>query len=88
MESLLTELFIVFVIRTWRRAWASRPGRLLLASTVAVAALALAIPFLPGAEIMGFVPLPLPLVAALLAVTALYVAASEMAKRWFAGTMK
>ncbi|MCF3933747.1 magnesium-translocating P-type ATPase [Acuticoccus sp. M5D2P5] len=88
VESTLTALLIVYVIRTWRPAWASQPGRLLSASTAAVAAFALAIPYLPGADLMGFVPLPWPLVMSLLAVTALYVAASEMAKWWFADMMR
>jgi magnesium-transporting ATPase (P-type) len=80
--SLLTELAVLLVLRTHAPAWRSRPGRWLAAATVAVAVLALALPYLaPVAGLLGFVPLPL--LAALLGVVAAYVAATEAAKRWF-----
>ena len=56
---------------------------MLLWLTVAVAALALAIPVLPGAALFGFVALPVPVMAGLVAITVAYVAASEVTKRWF-----
>jgi len=83
VESLLTELAIVLVVRTQLPLQRSRPGRLLWITTLLVAALALAIPYLPGASWFDFVPLPGPIVAALLAITAAYAAASELAKRRF-----
>jgi P-type Mg2+ transporter len=43
---------------TRRPFYRSRPGRVLLVSTLALIALTLAIPFLPGAAVLGFVPLP------------------------------
>lgn len=82
--SLLTELMVVLVLRTRRPAFGSRPGLLLLASTLAVAGLAVAIPYVGWlAGPLGFVPLPPALLAALLGVVALYVAATEAAKRRF-----
>jgi Mg2+-importing ATPase len=82
--SLLTELAVLLVLRTHAPAWRSRPGRWLAAATVAVAVLALALPYLaPVARLLGFVPLPLPVLGALLGVVAAYVAATEAAKRWF-----
>ncbi|MCC6920638.1 MAG: magnesium-translocating P-type ATPase [Alphaproteobacteria bacterium] len=83
VESLVTELAILLVVRTRRPFWRSRPGAVLLWLTAAVAALALAIPVLPGAALFGFVPLPLPVMAGLVAITVAYVAASEITKRWF-----
>jgi P-type Mg2+ transporter len=83
VESLLTELVIALVVRTRRPFFRSRPGRLLLWSTVAVMALALVIPLLPFDYTLGFVPLPPSLVLVLCAITGLYVAATEMTKRWF-----
>ena len=85
--SLLTELAVVLVLRTQRPAWRSRPSRLLLGSTLAVAAAALALPYagvLAGA--FGFVPLAWPVVASLLGVVAGYLAATELVKTrkyWF-----
>ena len=58
VESLLTELVIALVVRTRRPFWRSRPGTLLLWSSVAVVLLTFAIPFLPGAQLIGFTPLP------------------------------
>jgi Mg2+-importing ATPase len=83
VESLLTELVIALVVRTRGPFWRSRPGKLLLASTAGVIVLALALPYLPFAPLIGFVPLPAPLVLALIALTLAYVGAAEAAKRFF-----
>jgi len=84
VESLLTELVILLVVRTHRPLLASRPGTALLWSTVAVAAAALALPYVPAvAATFGFVPLPPLLMAMLLAITFAYVLANEWAKRRF-----
>jgi len=81
VESLLTELAVALVVRTRRPFWRSRPGRVLAWSTAFVAALALVLPWLPGAALAGFVPLPLGTIAALLGIVVLYVAATEGLKR-------
>jgi Mg2+-importing ATPase len=83
VESLLTELAVALVVRTRRPALQSRPGALLVWTTVVVALVALALPALPGATVFGFVPLPLPLVGALLGITLAYVLATEAVKRRF-----
>jgi P-type Mg2+ transporter len=83
IESLLTELVIALVVRTRRRFYQSRPGTVLLWSTVGLAALTPVIPFLPSVKILGFVPLPLGLLLTVSAITALYVAATEILKAWF-----
>jgi P-type Mg2+ transporter len=81
IESLLTELAIILVVRTYRPLHRSRPGALLLYSTLAVAGLTLVLPYLPIAEPLGFVPLPWPLLAAMITITVFYTCASELAKR-------
>jgi Mg2+-importing ATPase len=83
VESLLTELVVALVVRTRRPSWRSRPGSLLLWSTLAVAVLAFAIPYLPHATVLGFVPLPAPVLLTLALIAALYVAAAEWLKRGF-----
>jgi Mg2+-importing ATPase len=83
VESLLTELAVALVVRTRRPFFRSRPGALLLWSTVILAALTYAIPFLPWAPLVGFVRPGTPLLAAITAITVLYVAATEVAKRRF-----
>jgi Mg2+-importing ATPase len=81
--SVLTELAVVMVLRTHGPAWRSRPSGLLLWTTVAVGALALALPYLDGlAKVFGFVALGPGLIAAVLAIVAAYVAATEAAKLW------
>jgi Mg2+-importing ATPase len=83
VESLLTELVIALVVRTRRPFYRSRPGRLLWRSTLAVAIVTLALPYLPFGGLLGFTPLPPAVIALLLGITVLYVAAAEVAKRVF-----
>ena len=83
VESLLTELVIALVVRTQRPFFRSRPGRLLWTSTLAVSLVTLAIPYLPVGKFLGFTPLPAWVMVALVALTALYVGAAEMAKKYF-----
>jgi Mg2+-importing ATPase len=83
VESLLTELVVALVIRTRRPFFRSRPGALLLHSTIGLIVFALAVPYLPLAHVFGFVPLPPALIGAIAAITLSYVAATEVQKRWF-----
>jgi Mg2+-importing ATPase len=84
VESLLTELAILLVVRTQRPLFASRPAPALAWSTAVVAVVAVALPYLPVAQaVFGFVPLPPALLATLLLITVLYTAASEAAKHMF-----
>ncbi|TIU61418.1 MAG: magnesium-translocating P-type ATPase, partial [Mesorhizobium sp.] len=82
VESVLTELAIVLVVRTHKRLWCSRPSHLLARLTLGVGIISIAIPFAPFASWFGFVPLAGPVLAGLLAITALYVLVSEMTKSW------
>ncbi len=81
VESLLTELAIVLVVRTRLPLLRSRPSRWLALSTGGVAVLALAIPWLPGSAFFGFVALPPGILAAVVLVTLGYVGVSEWLKR-------
>jgi Mg2+-importing ATPase len=83
VESLITELVVALVMRTQRPFFRSRPGTLLLASTLGLIAFAFAIPYLPFANVFGLVPLPGALLGTIVAITLLYVAATELQKRWF-----
>jgi Mg2+-importing ATPase len=81
VESLLTELIIVLVIRTHMPAWRSRPGRWLAATTALVVVATLVLPYTPIAGLFNFVALPAPVMAGLALITLLYAAASEATKR-------
>ena len=83
IESLMTELFIVLVIRTQMPFGKSRPGRLLLVATLAVAGATILLPYTPLGALFGLVPLPPLFVGLLLGITAAYLAASEFVKGWF-----
>jgi Mg2+-importing ATPase len=83
IESLLTELVIALVVRTRRPFFRSRPGTLLWTATLIVGLVTLVIPYLPFGDFLGFTPLPVWLMLALLGITALYVIAAEFAKRLF-----
>jgi len=83
IESLMTELFVALVVRTRKLSIHSRPGKYLLISTIAVAALAFIIPYLPFAGLFSFVPLPLWLMIALIGITFAYVISVEITKRYF-----
>jgi Mg2+-importing ATPase len=85
--SLLTELAVLLCLRTQGPMWRSAPSAFLLWSSAAVAAAALALPYLgPLSRAFGFVPLPWPLVATALLVVAAYLGATEavkIRKYWF-----
>ncbi|HWV00108.1 MAG TPA: magnesium-translocating P-type ATPase [Devosia sp.] len=82
MESLLTQLAVIAVMRTRKPFFESLPSRLLIGVALAVAAVAVALPFVPIVNsIMGFVPLPFPLLETTGAIVVAYVAASELVKR-------
>jgi Mg2+-importing ATPase len=84
VESLLTELAIVLVVRTRLPLLKSRPGAALWMSTGAVAACALLLPYLaPVAGLFAFAALAPATLGAMLAITAAYVVANEWAKRSF-----
>jgi Mg2+-importing ATPase len=83
VESLLTELAIAMVVRTRRPFFRSRPGSLLAILTGVLMGVAFVLPYLPGAGVLGFMPLPPGLVATLVAITASYVGATEWLKRSF-----
>ena len=82
--SLLTELAVLIVLRTRRPCWLSRPGTLLAAGTVGVAALTMALPLLPAsATVFGLRPLPAPVLATVIGIVAAYALTTEAVKRVF-----
>jgi Mg2+-importing ATPase len=83
IESLLTELVIALVVRTRHVFFRSKPGNLLLASTIIVIAITIILPYLPFSAVFGFIPLPIPLLFAVLGLTLFYVFATEITKKYF-----
>ena len=83
VESMVTQVLVIFVIRTRLNPLRSRPNRWLVLTSVAVLAVALALPFSPLAPLLGFAPLPAVYFAWLAALLLTYLLAVEGAKQWF-----
>jgi Mg2+-importing ATPase len=88
IESLLTELVIALVVRTRHVFFRSRPGTLLMVSTFVFIGITLVIPYLPFNSMFGFIPLPAPLMLAVIGLTLLYVLVTEIAKSYFYSRME
>ena len=83
MESLCTQVLVIFVIRTRGNPFKSRPHPLLAFTSLAVVGLALGLPLSPLGAQLGFVPPPLYFYAILLAMVLAYLCMVELAKRFF-----
>jgi P-type Mg2+ transporter len=81
VESLATQVLVIYVIRTAGSPLASRPSSALSATTLAVVAAGAILPFTPLAGVLGFVPLPAAFFAFLAAATMTYLALVELVKR-------
>lgn len=83
IESLMTQVLVIFVIRTRGSPFASRPHPLLAATSLAVVAIAAALPSTPLGVWFGFTPLPIALLGALGILTGIYLVLVQRVKRWF-----
>lgn len=83
VESVVSACAVVLIVRSRQPLWTSRPAPLLVVTTLLVIAATILLPFTPLAESLGFTPLPLGFLAAMLALVILYAAAAEVVKRWF-----
>jgi Mg2+-importing ATPase len=84
VESLATQSLVIFAIRTRRVPFfRSRPSRPLLASTLLVVAVAVALPFSPLADTLGFTRLPASFLAAVAGMIVAYLLLIELGKRHF-----
>jgi Mg2+-importing ATPase len=83
VESTLTELAVMLVLRTRRRFWKSAPGRALWVSSLVLALIVFLIPFTQVGVLLQLEPLNWPLVGTILGLIAIYVAVNEFVKtRW------
>ncbi len=83
VESVITEVLILMVIRTTRPAWRSRPSPWLLWTGLAVIAFTLLLPYLPFSELLGFQTLPAGLLAGMAGIAFAYALLSEYTKSVF-----
>jgi Mg2+-importing ATPase len=87
VESLMTQLATMLVIRTPGPIWRSRPSPLLFGTAIAVGAAGVTIPYTPVGGLFGFVPIPLEILAVLLGITSIYVTALEIVKIFYFTTL-
>jgi Mg2+-importing ATPase len=87
VESILSATLVVFALRTRHTAWRSRPARAMVLVTVLVMLVALILPVSPLAGLMGFGPLPVHYLGAIVAIVVAYFFSAELAKRWFYRTI-
>jgi Mg2+-importing ATPase len=83
VESITTQVLVVFAIRTRRRFFRSKPHRFLVAMALGAVAVAIALPLLPVGRWLGFVPPPPLFFVYLIGATAAYLALVEVVKGFF-----
>jgi Mg2+-importing ATPase len=83
MESMTTQVLVVFAIRTRRVFFRSRPNGFLIAMALGVVAVAIALPLSPVGHWFGFVPPPPLFFAYLAGATLAYLALVEIVKALF-----
>jgi Mg2+-importing ATPase len=84
MESMATQILVVYFIRTRKIPFIeSSPSLLLLFNTLLVVAAAWIIPFTPLGAIFGFALPGARVVLSIVAIVAVYLFMVEMVKRWF-----
>jgi Mg2+-importing ATPase len=83
IESMATQVLVIFIIRTRRNPFKSRPNMWLTLCSLSVVILAVALPFTPLGVYLGFVPPPLSFYAILAGLVFFYLFAVEGIKQWF-----
>jgi Mg2+-importing ATPase len=83
VESTLTELAVMMVLRTHRRFWRSKPGGGLFWASVVLATTTVVIPYTGFGRIIGLAPLPLNLLLILFTFIGFYVFLNEIAKKFW-----
>lgn len=82
VESSVSELLVIFSLRTSRAAWRSKPDTLLAALAIVTSVVIVAVPYLPLiADPLGLDALPQRLMWAVLGLVLAYVVTNEVAKR-------
>ena len=83
IESIATQVLVIFLIRTRGKAYMSRPHPLLALTSLAVVLIAVAIPFTPLREWLGFEVPSVSLLVTIALLAASYLTIMELVKLWF-----
>ncbi len=82
-ESVLSAALIVFVVRSSKPLYGTKPGKWLSLATFAVVIITLILPYSPIAGLAGFQPLPPALIGQLAVIVLLYIMTAELVKHAF-----
>jgi P-type Mg2+ transporter len=82
VESMATQILVVLIIRTSGAAWRLPPHRILAATLFGSLAVALILPWLPLAGMLGFEPLGAGLSLSIAGLVIAYLLLAELLKRW------
>lgn len=83
IESLATQVLVIFIIRTRKNPLKSRPNSWLAICSLLVVALAVLLPFTPLGRVFGFVAPPLLFFFILASMVIMYLLMVEAVKQWF-----
>ena len=83
VESIATQVLVIFIIRTRLWPWQSRPHPALLITSISIVMIAALLPFSPAAGFLGFVPLNLKYFAILALMIVGYLTTVQVIKNWF-----
>jgi P-type Mg2+ transporter len=83
LGSILTEVTVLFVLRTRRPFFRSRPSKWIILASIVVTAVSCYIPYSPLAVPLKLIPIPVPLLLVVIAITLIYLVANELVKRVF-----
>jgi P-type Mg2+ transporter len=83
IESICTELLILFVVRTHKSLLKSMPGKLLITLSIIAFVITIVLPFTPFAADLGFVVPPLQLAGIIAGILLLYVVTADIIKVMF-----
>jgi len=83
IESTLTQLLILFIVRTHKSFIKSMPGRYLLLLSILGLVLTFILPYLPFSGSIGFVPLPFNQIGLMILITIAYIVTADILKVWF-----
>ncbi|MBK9735705.1 MAG: magnesium-translocating P-type ATPase [Saprospiraceae bacterium] len=83
VESVLSELCILFIIRTHKNFFKSRPAKYLFIMSVVALILTIVLPYLPYADKIGLIPLSVTQLLSMLSIVMLYILTADLLKIWF-----
>ena len=82
IESSLSEIAVIFSLRTMLPIFKSRPSKFLITLSIFVSIIILLVAYMPGIEsIMGLSFISVPILISILAITVIYIFANEILKR-------